>query len=226
MKTLLTEKIFQLTDLLIKAGRPVSIIELSRLSGIERSACWRIVSDLRELGYLRQTSGRRIEPGLGMIYWGQAACSQTFFPKKAIRKIADAARKLQVCTALAGLFQDQLVYLYRADSSPLDFFQFPLDQSNLALCILVRKYGPKKALSILRRNGGKTEDFKPRIDSMMKNGFALEKGKKFCNIAFPVERGGEVFGLSFYELSAADPRIPKLIVQCSLLRTELEEGAD
>ena len=45
MKTLLTEKIFRLTDLLIRAGKPMSIIELSRMSGIERSACWRIVSD-------------------------------------------------------------------------------------------------------------------------------------------------------------------------------------
>ena len=59
---------------------------------------------------------------------------------------------------------------------------------------------------------------------MMKNGFALEKGKSYCNIAFPVERGGEVFGLSFYQLSAADSRIPNLIVQCSLLRNELEKG--
>jgi len=223
MKTLLTEKIFQLTDQLIKAGRPISIIELSRLSGIERSACWRIVSDLRELGYLRQTAGRKIEPGLGMIYWGQAACSQTFFPKKAIRKIADAARKLQVRIALAGLFQDQLVYLYRADSSPLDFFQFPLQRSNLALCILVRKYGPKKALSILRRNGGKPDEFKTRIGSMMKNGFALEKGQSNCNIAFPVERGGEIFGLSFYSISSTDRRIPNLIIQGSLLRNELEK---
>ena len=224
MKTLFAQKLFTLTDLLIKAGHPVSIIELSRLSGIERSACWRIVSDLRKLGYLRQTAGRKIEPGLGMIYWGQAACSQTFFPKKAIQKIAEAARKLQVRTALAGLFQDQLVYLYRADSSPLDFFQFPLRRSNLALCILVRKYGPKKALSILRRNGSKPDEFKPRIDSMMKSGFALEKGKSSCNIAFPVERGGEIFGLSFYQLSATDSRIPNLIVQCSLLRNELEKG--
>ncbi|MBO4633014.1 MAG: hypothetical protein J5858_13915 [Lentisphaeria bacterium] len=87
----------------------MSIIELSHLSGIERSACWRIISDLRTLGYLRQTAGRKVEPGLGMIYWGQATYSQTFFPRKAMEKIAAAAKKLQVKIALAGLFQDQLV---------------------------------------------------------------------------------------------------------------------
>lgn len=223
MKTLFAKKLFTITDLLIKAGRPVSIIELSRLSGIERSACWRIVSDLRELGYLRQIAGRKIEPGLGMIYWGQAACSQTFFPKKAIRKIAEACRKLQVHAALAGLFQDQLVYIYRNDSSPLDYFQFPLHMSNLALCILVRKYGAKKTLSILHRSGGISEPFEERIQSMMKSGFALEKGEKYCNIAFSVERGGEIFGLSFYSLSSMDRRIPNLIIQGSLLRNELEK---
>ena len=225
MKTLLTEKIFRLTDLLIRAGKPMSIIELSRQSGIERSACWRIVSDLRALGYLRQTDGRKIEPGLGMIYWGQAAYSQTFFPRKAMEKIAAAEKKLQVKAALAGLFQNQLVYLYRDDSSMLDFFHFPVEKSNLALCILVRKHGGGEALKILRRAAGKDFDaavFRERIAGMEKNGYALEKSDRGCNLAFPVERGGEIFGLSFFQLQRNDRRLPNLIVQCSLLRNDLE----
>ena len=227
MKTLFAQKLFILTDLLIRAGKPMSIIELSRLSGIERSACWRIVSDLRALGYLRQTSGRKIEPGLGMIYWGQAAYSQTFFPRKAMEKIASTAKKLSVKAALAGLFQDQLVYLYRDDNTMLNYFHFPVEKSNLALCILVRKYGGAKALNILRRAAGKDFDaklFRERIAGMEKNGYALEKGKTVCNIAFPVERGGEIFGLSFYQLSRTDSRIANLIIQGSLLRNELEQG--
>ena len=227
MKTLLTEKIFHLTDLLIRAGEPMSIIELSRQSGIERSACWRIVSDLRTLGYLRQTSGRKIEPGLGMIYWGQAAYSQTFFPRKAMEKIALTAGKLSVKAALAGLFQDQLVYLYRDDSSMLDYFHFPVEQSNVALCILVRKYGGSKALKILRRAAGKDFDakfFRERIAGMEKNGYALERNSNGCNIAIPVERGGEIFGLSFFQLPRSDGRISNLIIQCSLLRNELEKA--
>ncbi len=226
MKTLLTDKIFRLTDLLIKAGRPVSIIELSRLSGIERSACWRIVSDLRTLGYLRQTSGRKIEPGLGMIYWGQAAYSQTFFPRKAMEKIALTAGKLSVKAALAGLFQDQLVYLYRDDNTMLNYFHFPVEKSNLALCILVRKYGRAKALKLLRRAAGKDFDaklFRERIAGMEKNGYALERGVNGCNIAIPVERGGEIFGLSFFQLPCSGGRISNLIIQCSLLRNELEK---
>lgn len=227
MKTLLTEKIFHLTDLLIRAGEPMSIIELSRQSGIERSACWRIVSDLRALGYLRQTSGRKIEPGLGMIYWGQAAYSQTFFPRKAMEKIARTAGKLSVKAALAGLFQDQLVYLYRDDNTMLNYFHFPVDQSNLALCILVRKYGGSKALKILRRAAGKdfnAKFFRERIAGMEKNGYALERNSTGCNISIPVERGGEIFGLSFFQLERDGRRIPHLIVQCSLLRNELEKA--
>ena len=75
----MTAKLFTLTDILLRNGKPMSIADLSRASGIERNACWRIVSDLCELGYLRKASYRTVEPGLGMIQWGQAAYSGSFF---------------------------------------------------------------------------------------------------------------------------------------------------
>ena len=107
----------------------------------------------------------------------------------------------------------------------LNYFHYPLIKSNLALCILVKKYGGMKALKILRRASGKAglaAAFRERIVGMEKNGYALEKSNSECNLAFPVERNGEIFGLSFFQFQHNDRRIPHLIIQCSLLRNELE----
>ena len=52
----------------------------------------------------------------------------------------------------------------------------------------------------------------------------LERNSSGCNIAIPVERGGEIFGLSFFLLPRSDGRISNLIIQCSLLRNELEKA--
>ena len=142
-----------------------------------------------------------------------------------MEKIALTAGKLSVKAALAGLFQDQLVYLYRDDNTMLNYFHFPVEKSNLALCILVRKHGCGEALKILRRAAGKDFDaavFRERIAGMEKNGYALEKSDHGCNLAFPVERGGEIFGLSFFQLQRNDRRISNLIIQCALLRNDLE----
>ena len=81
-------------------------------------------------------------------------------------------------------------------------------------------------MKILRRSAGKDFDaklFRERIAGMEKTGYALERGRNGCNIAIPVERGGEIFGLSFFQLERDGRRIPQLIVQCSLLRNELEK---
>jgi len=228
MKSLLTEKIFLLTDQLIRAGRPLSLTELSRLSGVERSACWRIVSDLCSLGYLTRTKSRKIEPGLGMVYWGQAACSRTFFNSRAMKRIAQVSDRLRVPAALAGLFQNQLVYLYRDARTQQEFFRFPVRRSNLALAILVRKYGRDGALDRLCREASEAGDpfepdfFLPRIAELEKNGYALEITKKKCNLAFPVERKNEVFGLAFFDVAPDDPKITDLIVRGTLLKNMLE----
>ena len=228
MKALLTEKIFLLTDQLIRAGRPLSLTELSRLSGIERSACWRIVSDLCSLGYLTRTKRKKIEPGLGMVYWGQAACSQTFFNSRAMSRIASVSSRLRVPAALAGLFQGQLVYLYRDAKTQQEFFRYPIRQSNLALAILVRKYGREGALDQLRLDAERAEEpfdperFLPRIGSLEKNGYALETDPKGCNIAFPVERKSEIFGLAFFGLAPDNQRFTDLIVRGTLLKNMLE----
>ena len=228
MKTLLTAKIFTLTSQLLRSGRPVSILELSQTTGIERSACWRIVSDLCKLGYLRRTSGRKVEPGLGMIYWGQAASSHTFFTRKAMDKITKESEKLQVHAALAGIFENQLVYLYRDNHTQLEFFQHPLYRSNLALAILVRKSGAEKAFKLLCRNAEeKQEKYDPqdllrRIRNMEKLGYALEKTPEGINISFPLERKNEIFGLAFFAIAPDDPRLPHLIMQGSILRNALE----
>ncbi len=234
MKNKLTEKIFTLTGILIRHGKPMSIQELSRESGIERSACWRIAADLCELGYLRKVSYRTVEPGLGMVFWGQSVYSDAFFPQRAIRKLSAAARELHVSTALAGIFNRQLIYLHRDGCDLHDFYDYPLHGSNLALCILTRKYGGETAYGYISDAAGKfgyspdeleqlKNEYRDRIRHMEKMGFALEKSPSGCNISFPVERDREIFGLAFFFPWHPERDLSELIIRCSLLRNELQE---
>lgn len=234
MKNHLTKKIFTVADLLLRNGRPMSIRELSERSGIERSACWRIVADLCELGYLRKSGYRAVEPGLGMIYWGQAAYSEAFFPHRAIRMISETAQKLKVRTALAGLFHDQVIYLHRDGIVTADHFQCPLYGSNLAFCILYKKYGPEKTLELLAADAArhglkdlafelKRAEFKDRIRHMETTGFSLEESGSSYNISFPVERDGKWFALAFFAIKLPRERLFTLITHASILRNELEK---
>ena len=233
MKNKLITKLFTITDVLLRTGRPMSVAELSSQTGIERNSCWRIVSDLCELGYLRKASYRTVEPGLGMVQWGQAARSGTFFPRKAIQELESAARKLNISTALAGIFNECLVYLYRGHCNEADFYGYPLHGSNLALALLTHRFGGEKALQILDADAEKhgcsaekrqelRESFIQRIRSVEKNGYALEIGSPGCNIAFPVEREQDVYGLAFFSLKKTQ-YLPELITQCSILRNQLEK---
>lgn len=234
MKNKLTAKIFTLTEILIRHGKPMSIQELSRESGIERSACWRIAADLCELGYLRKVSYRTVEPGLGMAFWGQAAYSDAFFPQRAIRKLSAAARELHVSTALAGIFNRQLIYLHRDGCDLHDFYDYPLHGSNLALCILTRKHGGETAYEYISEAAGRfgyspeqleqlRKEYRDRIRHMEKMGFALEKTGSGCNISFPVECSGEIFGLAFFFPGHPERDLSELIIRCSLLRNELQK---
>lgn len=230
MKNKMTAKLFTLTAILLRNGKPMSIADLSRASGIERNACWRIVSDLCELGYLRKASYRTVEPGLGMIQWGQAAYSGSFFPRKVLHELGNAAQKLNVSTALAGIFRGQLIYLHRDHCNVADFYGYPLHASNLALAILTRKLGGKAALEALLEDARKypvdlpelRSRLRERIGSMEKNGYALEMSPGGNNIAFPVERNNDIYGLAFFLLTPPQS-LPKLIAQCSILRNKLEE---
>ena len=233
MKNKLTAKLFTITDVLLRSGRPMSAVELSRETGIERNACWRIVSDLCELGYLRKASYRTVEPALGMVHWGQAAYSGTFFPRKALQELTTAAQKMNVSTALAGIFNGQLIYLHRDHCNESDFYGYPLHASNLALVILARMYGGEKALQMLvddaRKHGFSDKelsllcaDCTNRIRSTEKNGYAIDTGPNGSNISFPVERGRDVYGLAFFSLTEPH-ELPELIARCSVLRRKLEE---
>ncbi len=233
MKNKLTAKTFEIIDFLLRTGAPLSIRELSAGTGIERSACWRIVSDLCELGYLRKSTYRSVEPGLGMVFLGQAAFAKAFFSHKAVAELSRAGRELGVNAAIAGIYHDHVVYFYR-DGGKTETYNWPLFGSNIGLCILAKKFGAVRTKKILYSDA-KTfvhdrqelarirETVERRVEHVLKYGYAVDENRVSCNISYPLERNGEVFGLAFFFEKGPSHSLSRLITKCSLLRNALEK---
>lgn len=234
MKTKTLDHVFKITELLLDRGEPMSITELSRAANIQKNAVWRIVSDLCELGYLRKASYRAVEPGLGMVFLGQAVYSKSFFPKLVRTELDNAREELNVRCALAGLFHGHVVYFYRNDSLD-ESWHWPLHGSNIALCILTRREGGERASEILsddvRRQNYAPDvgqailiDLRNRITHVEAHGYALQRDDMGCNIAFPLCRNREIYGLAFYFLPDHASELSNLVTRCSLLRNRLATG--
>ncbi len=221
-------------EVLLDHGRPMSVAELSRATGIEKSAAWRIVSDMCELQYLRRSSYRAVEPGLGMVFLGQAAYSEAFFPKLVRTELDNARQEWGVRCALAGFFNSRVVYFYRNDSMD-ESWRWPLHGSNIALCILTRRDGPEHAYDVLCEDVKKShyppaeeqsllEDLQTRISHVQTHGYALQRNHLGCNIAFPLVRGREIYGLAFYFLPDSAAELSCYVTRCSQLRNRLSTG--
>lgn len=223
MKLQVLEHLFRLLDILLTAGKPLSMAELSRLSGIEKSAVWRIVSDLCTQGYLRRVGARAVEPGMGMVFLGQASYSEHFFPNLIYRELRKAELELKVSCTLAGLFHEHLVYFYRSDNHNLyNSWRWPLFASNVAICILTRREGPEQAFRRLceslaaselvpeREKPARMEQIRAQIAHLVQYGYCIHHEDGWNNVAFPLRRNGQDFGLAFYHM----PDDKKKLIDC------------
>lgn len=231
MKVNTLHNTFKIIELLLERGEPISIAELGRLSGIERSAAWRIVSDLCELGYLHRSSYRKVEPGAGLVFLGQAAYSEAFFPRHAQTLLDDACSRRNISCALGGILRNHVIYFYRRDL-PGDAWRWPLYNSNIALTVLSVREGAEKALEILQKSVEDSElaeaekvqeisKLSGNIHHVLNYGYSLQTTRNGNNIALPLRRGNDVYALAFYNLSSDEKRLNTLIKECSLLRNKL-----
>ena len=236
MKLQVLDHLFKLLDILLTAGKPLSMAELGRLSGIERNAAWRIVSDLCDQGYLRRVGTRAVEPGMGMVFLGQASYSENFFPNLVYRELRKAETELKVRCALAGLFHEHLVYFYRSDPHNLyDSWRWPLFASNIATCILTQRDGPVEALrkisETLAASELVSEEEKPalleqihaNIDHLERYRYCIQCDHGKNNVAFPLRRNGQSFGLAFYNLPNDEKHLHDFIARGSKLRAKLSD---
>ena len=231
MKIQVLDYLFRLLDILLEEGKPMSVAELSRRSGIEKSAVWRIISDLCAKGYLRRSSYRAVEPGPGLLFLGQGAYSEAFFPRLVYRELQNTEEELGIRCTLAGLFHRHMVYFYRSDQ-PFESWRWPLYGSNIALCILTRRDGPERAREFLAGElcaAGLPPDEEKKlmneiddnIDHVIKRGYCIQHSDLGNNISFPLVHAHEVYGLAFYRLPDDERLLNQLITRCSLLRGRL-----
>ena len=183
MKTLILNKALKIFEVLTQAENPLTLKEICRRTGITPPAASRLLSDLAEGGYVHKVSYREFEPGLGMIYLGQGSLRHNFFPQNATQFLQSELRRMGIGGALAGMFNDHLVYLYHSlhehghRISTLPLPDQRLSGSNIALVILCVRYGPERAREVLcselRANCTGIE-LERRENSVLRRGRALE----------------------------------------------------
>ena len=232
MKTLILKKTFAVFEALTRARDPLSLKEICAQTGITPPAASRLLADLVEAGYVHKVSYRTFEPGLGMIELGQSSLRHNFFPQNAILRLHSELQLMGCGGALAGMFNDRLVYLYhsffekehRISSLPLP--EQALSHSNIALVILSVRYGAEKARDMLladftgtarerRRNS-----ILRRIEEFQRDRHAVwldDSGH--WNLCFPLMDGAQVYGLSF--LGDGDRIAPELFLRCSALAADM-----
>lgn len=241
MKTLTLNKTLKIFETLVNAENPLTLKEICAKTGITPPAASRLLSDLTEAGYVHKVSYRMFEPGLGMIYLGQSSLCHNFFPQNAILLLRSELASMGISGALAGMFNDRLVYLYhsyRERSVLTSFLPMPeqkLFGSNIALVILCVKYGSGKARSVLlgelERSSMPEEERKcreasilQRIEEFEKDNYAVwEDEHRHWNICFPLVGGSQVYGLSFLIGADSRPDHAKLFLKCSSLAAEMRK---
>lgn len=240
MKTLVLNKTLRIFEALARAENPLTLKELCRQTGITPPAASRLLSDLTESGYVRKASYREFEPGLGMIDLGQSALRHNFFPQNAIRFLHSELQRIGIGGALAGMFNDRLVYLYHSlyengrHFSMLPIPEQPLFRSNIALVILCSKYGPEKAKEMLctelhaqtpeEETAQRENSILQRIEAFRKDHFAVwDNGGYGWNICFPLIDGAQVYGLSFLGDPSMRTIPPRLFLECSAAAADLRK---
>ena len=236
MKTLILKKTFAVFEALTRARDPLSLKEICAQTGITPPAASRLLADLVEAGYVHKVSYRTFEPGLGMIELGQSSLRHNFFPQNAILRLHSELQLMGCGGALAGMFNDRLVYLYhsffekehRISSLPLP--EQALSHSNIALVILSVHYGAEKARDMLLADADahftgtarerRRNSILRRIEEFQRDRHAVwldDSGH--WNLCFPLMDGAQVYGLSF--LGDGDRIAPELFLRCSALAADM-----
>ena len=237
MKNKLLGKTFLVLEEIAASTSPLSLKLLSARLKMHPSTLSRITGDLVEAAYLRKTSYRDFEPALGLIYLGQRATLNCYFPKKVNKLVRAHCQGTKIKGALAGVFKGCLVYLYISDSDHADRAGMPFvnqpHTSNIALTVLGVRHGKKEALKILResllRNVPKLplrdnlRFYSERLDALAEKGYSLWDGKSYWNVCHPISWQGDIFGLSLFCGSDGQLSKEQLVRESSRLAERIRE---
>ena len=237
MKNKLLEKTFQVLEAVAASPEPVSLKELSGRLGINSSTLSRIAADLVETGYLTKAGYRNFEPALGLIRIGQNAVHSSHLPRTVNPLVRSRVDELGVNGAFAGIESGQVVYLYRSDAFSDENriglpYRVPLYRSNIAIAILAMSLPPGEALKRFRadiharhaEHAAKADlaEIRDLLEHVARNGYLFRREPEArWNITFPVEYGGQFYGVSFYGDRAGERNFDRLLFECSLLASRI-----
>ncbi len=237
MKTQLIEKTFRLITALCESGDPMTLKDLCAKTGVTPPAASRILSDLTSDGYVRKVSYRTFEPGIGLLYLGQAPLRDNFFPRKAILLLHQTLREWKIGGAIAGLFREHLVYLYHSSQEHGELHALPMHSalcnSNIALVAGCTQSGEEHTRAILQESLHHTNfpekirqqkqiSIDRRIRFFRKNGYSLwDDEPDNWNLCFPIRTRNQVYGLSFFCNRKPGRSSADLFLACSRLTVHL-----
>ena len=240
MKNKLLEKTFQVLEAVAASPEPVSLKDLSGRLGINSSTLSRIAADLVETGYLTKAGYRNFEPALGLIRIGQNAVHSSHLPRTVNPLVRSRVDELGVNGAFAGIESGQVVYLYRSDAFSDENriglpYRVPLYRSNIAIAILAMSLPPGEALERFRadiharhaEHAAKADlaEIRDLLEHVARNGYLFRREPEArWNITFPVEYGGQFYGVSFYGDRAGERNFDRRLFECSLLASRIRSN--
>ena len=141
--------------------------------------------------------------------------------------------ELGVNGAFAGIESGQVVYLYRSDAFSDENriglpYRVPLYRSNIAIAILAMSLPPGEALERFRadiharhaEHAAKADlaEIRDLLEHVARNGYLFRREPEArWNITFPVEYGGQFYGVSFYGDRAGERNFDRLLFDVSFV---------
>lgn len=110
------DRVLDIVELLSRAQQPVSVTEIGRGLGLHKSTAFRLVSALRDRGYVEKderSNGYRIGPRF--IEVSSRYLNQIELTTEAAPFLADLSRQVRQTTSLATLQEGRVVYLDRVE---------------------------------------------------------------------------------------------------------------
>jgi IclR family transcriptional regulator, KDG regulon repressor len=201
-------KAFRTLELLVGAGKPLRVTDLSGKTGLQKSNVHRLLSTMTALGYVRKVEGSLYEPTLRVWEIGQhihAGMSIVRFARPHLRRLVELTGE----TAHLAIFdQVEIVYLDKVESpNPVRAYTAIGDRAP-AYCTASGKallaYQTDSAIeAVAQAISHRTpstitdlHDLQKEMDAVRRRGFATNLGEfqpNVAGIAAPVRNGhGEV----------------------------------
>jgi len=145
----------EVLTILVDEHRPMSPTEIAQRIGIHQTSASRILAELRQVGFVRKTTGRRFTPDYGVLTLSSAVHDFDLIHKPRSVMEAAAKRNPGAMFSLGMMWRDHIIYFLRTQdgTETIDFIGsgYPLHLSTPGLRLLLELPEPE-ALAALRRS--------------------------------------------------------------------------